>query len=100
MSDPGWYERAPKWAQKVVDQLGHVGIGGGPAALVGGTMLLATPAWAAGLAGAVVGCLTMGVYEAVQNIGDDDNDYADMTLDLGVGCGAAVIVGVLIAVCG
>ena len=93
---PKFYEKLPKDWQEVVDQLGHVLIGGGPAALVGGTMLLAAPPLAAGIAGTAVGCVTMLVYEAIQNIGDLENDLRDLGLDLGVGCGAALIVGVLV----
>lgn len=94
---PRWYERLPKDWQEVVDQLGHVGIGGGPAAVIGGTMLLACPPWASGLAGAAVGCVAMAVYEAIQNLGDKNNDLRDLRLDLGVGCSAAISVGVLVA---
>lgn len=97
MSDPRWYEQLPKTAQKTVDQIGHVGIGGGPAALVGGLCLLALPAWASGLVGAIAGAFTMGCYELAQNVGDDDNDYADMAVDLSVGISAACVVGTLVA---
>lgn len=97
---PPGYERLPKWGQKVVDQIGHVLIGGGTAALVGGLCLLALPAWASGLVGAIAGAFTMGCYELVQNLGDDDNDYADMAVDLSVGISAACVVGTLVAAFG
>lgn len=100
MDEPGWYERLPKAAQKVVDQLGHVGIGGGPAALVGGLCLLALPAWVSGVIGAAVGALAMGAYELAQNVGDRDNDLEDMAVDLSVGISAACVVGTLIAALG
>lgn len=100
MRAPGWYERLPKPAQKTLDQLGHVGIGGGPAALVGGLCLLALPAWASGLTGAAVGAATMGAYELAQNVGDRDNDYRDMAVDLAVGILSAIVVGALIAAFG
>lgn len=97
---PRWYERLPKPWQKVVDQIGHVLIGGGPAALVGGLCLLALPAWASGLVGAIVGSFTMGCYELAQNVGDKDNDYEDMAIDLSVGISAACVVGTLVSVLG
>lgn len=100
MDEPGWYERLSKAAQQVVDQIGHVLIGGGPAALVGGLCLLALPAWASGLVGAIAGAFTMGCYELAQNLGDDDNDFEDMAVDLAVGISAACVVGTLIAAFG
>lgn len=60
MDAPGWYERLPDWGQDVVDQLGHVLIGGVPAALFGGPCLLALPAWSSGLVGAIAGAFAMG----------------------------------------
>ena len=84
MKDPGWYQRLPKSWQKVVDQIGHVGIGGAPAALIGGLCLLALPAWVSGVIGAAIGVSAMGAYELAQNVGDDDNDLEDMAIDLAV----------------
>ncbi len=100
MSDPGWYRRLPKWGQDLADQLGHVLIGGGPAALVGGLCLLALPAWASGLVGAIAGAFAMGCYELAQNLGDDDNDLEDMAVDLAVGISSAMVVGTLVAALG
>jgi hypothetical protein len=97
MNEPEWYDRLPKWGQDVVDQIGHVGIGGGPAAVVGGLCLLALPAWASGLVGAIAGAFTMGAYELAQNLGDDDNDFEDMGVDLAVGISSAMVVGTIIA---
>lgn len=97
MWPPRGYERLPKWSQKVVDQIGHVGIGGGPAALVGGLCLLGLSSGVSGAIGAAVGVLAMGAYELAQNLGDRDNDYADMALDLSVGITSALVVGGLIA---
>lgn len=98
MGDPKWYRRLPKWGQDLVDQLGHVGIGGVPAAVLGGCLLTILPAGWSGLIGAIAGALTMGLYETIQNVGDWDNDYEDMALDLSVGVSAAVLVGILVGV--
>ncbi len=100
MDDPEWYEALPERAQDVVDQLGHVLIGGGPAALVGWLCLLALPAWASGIVGAIAGAFAMGCYELVQNLGDHDNDLEDMAIDLSVGISAAMVVGTIIAAVG
>lgn len=95
-SDPTWYEALPDWAQDVIDQLGHVAIGGLPASLVGGISQIWLDGGWAGLIGGAVGAVTMGIYELVQNVGDQVNDYADMALDLAVGIGSAVLVGLII----
>ena len=93
MKAPRWYQRLPRWGQKLVDQLGHGGIGGGTAAIFGGLALLGLSGEWAGAVGAASGSLAMGAYELAQNVGDTDNNYADMAIDLVVGVGSAVAIG-------
>lgn len=96
MNDPDWYEALPRWAQKAVDQIGHVGIGGGTAGLAGGLASIWLSGGWAGLLGGSVGSLAMGLYELIQNVGDAVNDIKDMATDLAFGIGSAILVGLVI----
>lgn len=96
MSSPDWYEALPRWARKVVDQVLHALAGAGISGLVGGISSIWLDGWLAGSIGAVVSMAAGGIREAVQNIGDENNDHAGNWLDFGVWAIAGVVIGAVI----
>lgn len=96
MSDPGWYKRLPRWAQKLVDQGAHLALGAAIAGLVGGLSRLKLSAGWAGLTGAAAGAVSAVVYELIQNVGDDSNNVLDAVLDVSVWTAGGVLVGLTI----
>lgn len=74
------FDELPKWAQKTLEQVAHFGVGFLISAVTGSY---------------VVSVLIAIVREVVQNWGDEDNDYLDMTVDLLVWTIGAVLASVV-----
>lgn len=95
-SDPEWYERLPRWAQKTVDQIAHAAIGAGISGLVGGVASIWLDGGLAGLIGAAASAIGAVIYECVQNIGDAKNGVLDAVIDACVWTAAGIIIGAVI----
>lgn len=94
-----WYDEQPELVRGILDQLGHFALFGLVA--TGGPGLIARiwlTAPIAGCVGAAIGVCSFATYELVQNVGDDDNDYTDLAVDLGVETFSVGLVATLIAI--
>lgn len=94
-----WYDEQPELVRDLLDQLGHFALFGLVA--TGGSGLIARiwlSATVAACIGAAVGVCSFAAYELVQNFGDDDNDYADLAVDLGIETFSVGLVATLIAI--
>lgn len=87
---PNWYERQPKLAQKILDQVFHALAGSSISALAGGIATIWFDGGFAGLIGATASALAAGLRELTQNWGDTNNDDAGNWLDWAVWTIAAV----------
>lgn len=93
-----WYDEQPELIRDIIDQSAHFfGFGLG-AALVGGLARIGLGPVASGAIGAACGIIAAGVYELVQNVGDDDNDYADLAVDITFEVLGPLFAGTLIGV--
>lgn len=93
-----WYDDQPELIQDIVDQTAHVALFGGIAAVVGCLSRIMLEPIAAGAIGATAGVICAAAYETWQNWGDENNDYADLRVDLYFEMGSALLVGTLVAV--
>lgn len=96
MSDPKWYARLPKPVQKLVDQAFHALAGAAISGLVGGVSSIWLDGWLAGLIGALVGSAAGGIREAVQNLGDRENNTLGNWIDFAVWSAASVAIGLIV----
>lgn len=94
-----WYEGQDRLVRDLLDQLGHVALFGVVATGITGVI---ARVWfepvVAACAAAAVGTVSFGLYELVQNVGDRDNDYIDLAVDLAVEAGSVALVATLVAV--
>lgn len=94
-----WYDEQPELVRDLIDQLGHFALFGLVATGIPG---LVARVWLepliAACAAAAVGTVSFGLYELIQNVGDSDNDYGDLAVDLVVEAGSVALVATLVAV--
>lgn len=94
-----FYDDQPELVRDLLDQLGHFALFGLVATGIPGLIarIWLEPVVAA-CAAAAVGTVSFGLYELLQNIGDRDNDYIDLAVDLAVEAGSVALVATLVAV--
>lgn len=93
-----WYDRQHWLVRESIDQAAHFFlIGGIPGAVVAALFSLFAGVLASSAAGGIAGAGVMGLYEWIQNHGDEDNDYADLRRDLAFGFAGAFTIAALVA---
>lgn len=88
LTEPDWYDRAPRWVRDIIDQSLHAALGLAVGSAAGWlSRIWLGSRWAA-LVAFCAACLAAIVYETVQNAGDRNNRVGDSVLD-------AAVIGVL-----